>query len=78
MQPITSTLFTSIGKPVKGIFPVIDETDSVSLTISHPMPLFMGNRWNLIRIMDSGWIGSSCDLLWSWVEFGQMKKLEKA
>ena len=34
---------------------------SYSFTIGHLAAIIYGNRWNLIRRTDSGWIGSSCD-----------------
>ena len=78
MQPITSTFFTSIGKPVKGIFLSLTRQILFLLPLVILLPLFMGIDGILYAGPIADGLAAVVTAIMAWVEFGQMKKLEKA
>ena len=75
-QPITSTLFTSIGKPIKGIF--LSLTRQVLFLI--PLLLILPRFFGIDGILYSGFIADGaafvCTLIMARLEFNDMKRLE--
>ena len=78
MQPITSTFFTSIGKPVKGIFLSLTRQILFLLPLVILLPLFMGIDGILYAGPIADGLAAVVTIVMALVEFGQMKKLEKA
>lgn len=78
LQPITSTFFTSIGKPYKGIFLSLTRQILFLLPLILLLPKFFG----IDGIVYSGAIADLMAAIVAIVmvvwEFGQMRKLEKA
>ena len=78
MQPITSTFFTSIGKPVKGIFLSLTRQILFLLPLVIVLPLLMGIDGILYAGPIADGLAAVVTVVMAWVEFRQMKKLEKA
>ena len=78
MQPITSTFFTSLGKPIKGVF--LSLTRQVIFLI--PLMLILPLFWGIDGILYSGPIADffalAAAILMAAMEFKQMKRLELA
>lgn len=76
LQPITSTFFTSIGKPVKGIFLSLTRQILFFLPVLIVLPMFLG----MDGIIYSGPIADSLSAIvtiaMAFFEFKAMKKLE--
>ena len=77
-RPITSTFFTSIGKPVKGIFLSLTRQILFLLPLVILLPLFMGIDGILYAGPIADGLAAVVTIVMALVEFGQMKKLEKA
>lgn len=75
MQPITSTFFTSIGKPVKGIFLSLTRQIIFLLPMVVILPLFMGIDGILYAGPISDFLAAVVTLIMAYVEFRSMKKL---
>ncbi len=77
-QPITSTFFTSIGKPVKGIFLSLTRQILFLLPLVIVLPLLMGIDGILYAGPIADGLAAVVTVVMAWAEFRQMKKLEKA
>lgn len=76
MQPITSTFFTSIGKPVKGIFLSLTRQILFLLPLLIILPLFMGIDGILYAGPIADGVAAVITVIMAALEFRQMKKLE--
>lgn len=76
MQPITSTFFTSIGKPVKGIFLSLTRQIIFLLPLLIVLPLKMGIDGILYAGPVSDALAMIVTVAMAVVEFAQMRKLE--
>ena len=78
LQPITSTFFTSIGKPVKGIF--LSLTRQILFLL--PLVLFLPRFFGIDGILYAGpaadALAALVTILMAASEFRNMKKLERA
>ncbi len=76
LQPITSTFFTSIGKPVKGIFLSLTRQIIFFLPLLLVLPLFFGIDGILYTGMTADMLSAVVAVYMAWVEFKDMRKLE--
>ena len=75
LQPITATFFTSIGKPVKGIFLSLTRQILFLLPLIIILPLFLGIDGILYAGPISDFIAAVVAVIMAIVEFKAMKKL---
>ena len=78
MQPITSTFFTSIGKPVKGIFLSLTRQILFLLPLVVILPLFMGIDGILYAGPIADVLAAVATGIMAAMEFRSMRKLEKS
>lgn len=78
LQPITSTFFTSIGKPVKGIFLSLTRQILFLLPLLLILPLFAGIDGILYAGPISDFMAAAVTVIMAAFEFKDMKKLEQA
>lgn len=78
MQPITSTFFTSIGKPVKGIFLSLTRQILFLLPLVVILPLFMGIDGILYAGPIADVLAAVATGIMADMEFRSMRKLEKS
>ncbi|MCM1182773.1 MAG: MATE family efflux transporter [Roseburia sp.] len=78
MQPITATFFTSIGKPVKGIFLSLTRQIIFLLPLLVILPLKMGIDGILYAGPTADAMAMIATVIMAVVEFAQMRKLETA
>lgn len=78
MQPITSTFFTSIGKPVKGIFLSLTRQIIFLLPLLVVLPLKMGIDGILYAGPAADALALIVTVVMAVVEFAQMRRLEAA
>lgn len=77
LQPVTSTLFTSIGKPVKGIFLSLTRQIIFFLPLLVILPLYMGIEGVVFAGFYADILSGITTVIMALAEFGSMKKLEK-
>lgn len=77
IQPITSTFFTSIGKPKKGIFLSLTRQIIFLLPLIIILPLFFGIDGIIFAGPASDFIAAITCLIMINIEFKNMKKLEE-
>lgn len=77
LQPITSTFFTSIGKPVKGIFLSLTRQIIFLLPLVIILPLRMGIDGILYAGPIADAMAAIVTVIMAVVEFWQMRKLER-
>lgn len=77
MQPVTSTFFTSIGKPIKGVFLSLTRQILFLLPLLIVLPLF----WGIDGILYAGFFAdllAAIVTIWmAWLEIRELKRLEK-
>ena len=78
MQPITATFFTSIGKPVKGIFLSLTRQIIFLLPLLVVLPLKMGIDGILYAGPTADAMAMVATVIMAVVEFAQIRKLETA
>lgn len=76
LQPITSTFFTSIGKPQKGIFLSLTRQILFLLPLIIGLPLLMGIDGILYSGPIADLLAAIITVVMVWSEFRSMKKLE--
>lgn len=76
LQPITSTFFTSIGKPYKGIFLSLTRQILFLLPLIIAMPLFMGIDGILYSGPIADVLAAIITIIMVLAEFRNMKKLQ--
>ncbi len=76
LQPITSTFFTSIGKPLKGIFLSLTRQIIFFLPLLLLLPLFWGIDGILYTGLLADMLSAVVAVIMAAVEFSDMKKLE--
>jgi len=77
MQPITSTFFTSIGKPVKGIFLSMTRQILFLLPLLMLLPRFMGIEGILYSGPISDMMAGIAAVVMARIEFKEIRRLEK-
>lgn len=77
LQPITSTFFTSIGKPVKGIFLSLTRQIIFLLPLIILLPIFMGIDGILFAGPIADFLAMAVNLAMAGIELRNIKKLEK-
>ena len=75
LQPITTTFFTSIGKPYKGIFLSLTRQILFLLPLTIILPLFMGIDGILYSGPVADFIAAACAVAMVWKEFQNMSKM---
>ncbi len=78
LQPITSTFFTSIGKPMKGIFLSLTRQIIFLLPLVLILPRFFGIEGLLYTGSIADGLAFLVTIVMAWMEFKDMAKLEKA
>lgn len=78
MQPITSTFFTSIGKPVKGIFLSMTRQILFLLPLLMILPVFTGIEGILYAGPISDMMAGIAAVIMARVEFKEIRKLEQS
>ncbi len=78
MQPITSTFFTSIGKPVKGIFLSMTRQILFLLPLLMILPIFTGIEGILYAGPISDMMAGIAAVIMARVEFKEIRKLEQS
>ncbi|MBR0409898.1 MAG: MATE family efflux transporter [Eubacterium sp.] len=76
LQPITSTFFTSIGKPVKGIFLSLTRQIIFFLPLLIILPLFLGINGILYTGMLADLLSAIVAIIMAAAEFSDMRKLD--
>lgn len=76
LQPITSTFFTSIGKPIKGIFLSLTRQIIFFIPLLVILPLFIGIDGILYSGPIADFISAVITVIMVVIEFKAMKKLE--
>ena len=77
MQPITSTFFTSIGKPAKGIFLSLTRQLLFILPLLVVLPMIMGIQGILYAGPIADLMAAVVTVIMARLEFKAMRKLEK-
>ncbi|MBQ8826860.1 MAG: MATE family efflux transporter [Oscillospiraceae bacterium] len=77
VQPITTTFFTSIGKPLKGAFLSLTRQIIFFLPLLVILPLFWGIDGIIYTGPAADLLSGIVTIIMAAVEFNQMKKLEK-
>ena len=77
LQPITSTFFTSIGKPVKGIFLSLTRQIIFLLPLIIILPLFMGIDGILYAGPIADFLAIVVNVAMAVIELRSMRLLEK-
>lgn len=77
LQPITSTFFTSIGKPVKGIFLSLTRQIIFFLPLLLVLPLMFGINGILYSGLGADILSAIVAVIMAYYEFKDMKKLEE-
>lgn len=77
LQPITSTFFTSIGKPWKGIFLSLTRQIFFFLPLLIVLPMFLGIDGILYTGMIADMLSAIVAVVMAVIEFRQMGKLER-
>jgi Na+-driven multidrug efflux pump len=77
LQPITATFFTSIGKPVKGIFLSLTRQTLFLLPLILILPRFMGIDGILYAGPVADGIAAVLCILMAWLELKKMSEKEK-
>ncbi|WP_455542634.1 MATE family efflux transporter [Intestinibacter sp.] len=78
IQPITSTFFTSIGKPIKGIFLSLTRQIIYLLPLIVILPLFLGIDGIIFAGPVADFVAAITSLITVGIEFKNMKQLELA
>lgn len=78
LQPITSTFFTSIGKPAKGVFLSLTRNVLFFLPIMLILPLFMGINGIIFTGPVSDLLSAIVAIVMAAREFKNIKRLEEA
>ncbi|MBP1562878.1 MAG: MATE family efflux transporter [Oscillospiraceae bacterium] len=78
IQPVTATFFTSIGKPIKGIFLSLTRQIIFFLPMLIVLPLFFGIDGILYTGPVADLISAVAAVLMALMEFRAMRKLEKS
>lgn len=76
LQPITSTFFTSIGKPIKGVFLSLTRQIIFLLPLIFILPLFMGIDGIVYSGPVADCLAAIVTIIMAAFEFKNMKKLE--
>lgn len=76
LQPITSTFFTSIGKPVKGIFLSLTRQIIFFLPLLIILPLFLGINGILYTGMLADLLSAIVAIIMAAAEFSDIRKLD--
>lgn len=76
LQPITSTFFTSIGKPIKGVFLSLTRQILFLLPLIFILPLFMGIDGIVYSGPVADCLAAIVTIIMAAFEFKNMKKLE--
>ncbi len=77
MQPITSTFFTSIGKPIKGIFLSMTRQIIFLLPLLMLLPKFIGIEGILYAGPISDMMAGIAAVIMARVEFKEIQRLEQ-
>ncbi|MGN1033081.1 MAG: MATE family efflux transporter [Intestinibacter sp.] len=77
LQPITATLFTSIGKPIKGTFLSLTRQIIFLVPLIIVLPLFLGIDGILYAAPIADFMAFIVALVMAWFEFKNMKKLSE-
>ena len=77
LQPITSTFFTSIGKPVKGLFISLTRQIIFFLPLLLILPLFFGINGIIYTGMICDFLSSVVAIIFVLVEFSDIRRLER-
>ncbi len=77
IQPITSTFFTSIGKPIKGVFLSLTRQIIFFLPLLIVLPIFFGIDGILFTGPIADFISAVIGIIMAAVEFKSMKKLQE-
>ncbi|MDE5584071.1 MAG: MATE family efflux transporter [Ruminococcus sp.] len=78
LQPITSTFFTSIGKPIKGIFLSLTRQIIFFIPFLLILPKFMGIDGIVYTGPIADFLSAIVAIVMAFYEFGSMQKLENA
>lgn len=78
LQPITATFFTSIGKPIKGVFLSLTRQIIFLLPLLIILPLFLGIDGILYAGLIADLIAAIVTVVMAWLELNSIKKLETA
>lgn len=76
LQPITSTFFTSIGKPIKGIFLSLTRQIIFFIPLLLILPVFIGIDGILYTGPIADFLAAAVTIIMAAIEFKNMKKLE--
>lgn len=76
LQPITSTFFTSIGKPIKGVFLSLTRQIIFFLPLLILLPMFFGINGIIYTGPIADFLAAAVTIIMAAVEFREMKKLE--
>ncbi|MGN0481518.1 MAG: MATE family efflux transporter, partial [Lachnospiraceae bacterium] len=76
LQPITSTFFTSIGKPIKGVFLSLTRQIIFLLPLIFILPLFMGIDGIVYSGPVADCLAAIVTIIMAAFEFKNMKRLE--
>ncbi len=77
LQPVTSTFFTSIGKPVKGIFLSLTRQILFLLPLLIFLPLFLGIDGILYAGFLADLMAAVVTIVMGWLETRELKQMEK-
>ena len=76
MQPITSTFFTSIGKPAKGIFRSLTRQIIFLLPLLIILPMFIGIDGIMYAGMLADLFAAIVTVIMARIEFKDMRRME--
>ena len=76
IQPVTSTFFTSIGKPIKGVFLSMTRQIIFLLPLLIVLPKFMGIEGIVYSAPIADFAAAATALIMIWYEMRAMRKLE--
>lgn len=76
LQPITSTFFTSIGKPIKGVFLSLTRQIIFFLPLLILLPMFFGINGIIYTGPIADFLAAAVTIIMAAAEFREMKKLE--
>lgn len=77
MQPITSTFFTSLGKPIKGVFLSLTRQVIFLIPLMLVLPLFMGIEGVLYAGPVADFFAMAAAIVMAALEFRSMRRLER-
>ena len=77
MQPITSTFFTSLGKPIKGVFLSLTRQVIFLIPLMLVLPLFMGIKGVLYAGPVADFFAMAAAIVMAALEFRSMRRLER-